>query len=102
MLIAGGSDKGDTFTSLAPLFAQSVKYAVFIGVTREKVALAAVAAKVPYVFAETMDEAVRIAVKEAKKGDSVLLSPGCASFGLFKDYLDRANQFREAVKKYAK
>jgi len=101
-LIAGGSDKGDSFTSLAPLFAQSVKYAVFIGATREKVALAAAEAKVPYTFAETMDEAVRLAVAQAKKGDSVLLSPGCASFGLFKDYLDRAHQFRDGVKKYAK
>lgn len=44
-----------------------------------------------------MDEAVTAASEGAKKGDTVLLSPGCASFGLFKDYLDRANKFKEAV-----
>ncbi len=46
-----------------------------------------------------MDEAVQYAHQHARKGDSVLLSPGCASFGMFRDYLDRAEQFREAIKK---
>jgi UDP-N-acetylmuramoylalanine--D-glutamate ligase len=46
-----------------------------------------------------MNEAVRLSRAVAQSGDSVLLSPGCASFGMFKDYLDRANKFREAVEK---
>ena len=49
-----------------------------------------------------MDAAVQSAIHQATKGDTVLLSPGCASFGMFKDYLDRAHQFRDAVKKYTK
>lgn len=44
-----------------------------------------------------MDEAVRLSTEAANKGDTVLLSPGCASFGMFQDYLDRANKFRKAV-----
>lgn len=44
-----------------------------------------------------MTDAVKAASEGAKKGETVLLSPGCASFGLFRDYLDRANKFREAV-----
>lgn len=44
-----------------------------------------------------MDEAVRDAFTKASPGDTILLSPGCASFGMFRDYLDRAEKFREAV-----
>ncbi len=67
VLIAGGSDKGDVFDQLAPLFKQSVKYAILIGATREKVALAAKKAEVLYEFAESMDEAVRKAISQAAK-----------------------------------
>lgn len=44
-----------------------------------------------------MDDAVRNAFVKASPGDTILLSPGCASFGMFRDYLDRAEKFREAV-----
>jgi UDP-N-acetylmuramoylalanine--D-glutamate ligase len=46
-----------------------------------------------------MDEAVRLSAQVAERGDHILLSPGCASFGMFRDYLDRANKFREAIEK---
>jgi UDP-N-acetylmuramoylalanine--D-glutamate ligase len=46
-----------------------------------------------------MDEAVRLSAEIAKSWDTILLSPGCASFGMFRDYLDRAEKFREAVAK---
>jgi UDP-N-acetylmuramoylalanine--D-glutamate ligase len=47
----------------------------------------------------SMDKAVKLAYKSAEPGDAVLLSPGCASFGLFKNEFDRGDQFNEAVKK---
>ena len=48
-----------------------------------------------------MQEAVTLASRVAKDGDTVLLSPGCASFGMFRNYLDRAEQFRGAFEKIA-
>jgi UDP-N-acetylmuramoylalanine--D-glutamate ligase len=51
-------------------------------------------------FIETfaMSEAVKVAYKIAERGDAVLLSPACASFDLFENYIDRGNQFKEAIK----
>lgn len=74
-----------------------MKYAVLIGPTRDVLAQKCIFAKVPYVFAESMTEAVSKANQKCEKGDVLLLSPGCASFGMFQDYLDRAHQFRDAV-----
>ena len=65
--------------------------------TREILAEKCQLAGVPFVFAEDMETAVQKASAQAKPGDVVLLSPGCASFGMFRDYLDRAKQFRQAV-----
>ncbi len=48
-----------------------------------------------------MQEAVSLAAASAQNGDTVLLSPGCASFGMFRNYLDRAKQFRAAFEKIA-
>lgn len=74
-----------------------MKFVIAIGATREAFATLAESAGVSYVFAESMQEAVAIAHTKATSGDTVLLSPGCASFGMFKDYLDRANQFKQAI-----
>ncbi|MFZ4461113.1 MAG: hypothetical protein ACOYN2_00790 [Patescibacteria group bacterium] len=74
-----------------------MKFVIAIGATREAFATLAENAGVPHVFAESMQEAVAIAHAKATLGDTVLLSPGCASFGMFKDYLDRANQFKQAI-----
>ncbi|MDD5376943.1 MAG: UDP-N-acetylmuramoyl-L-alanine--D-glutamate ligase [Candidatus Gracilibacteria bacterium] len=98
-LIAGGSDKGDTFEHLGPILSQKVKHAELIGQTREILGKICEQEGVPYHYSESMDEAVLLSAKAAKPGDTVLLSPGCASFGMFRDYLDRANKFREAVGK---
>lgn len=97
VLIAGGSDKWDPFDGLEQKLSETVKFAVLIGATREQLAQKCTFARVPYIFAETMSEAVEKAHEKSEKGDTVLLSPGCASFWLFTDYLDRAYQFRDAV-----
>lgn len=98
-LIAGGSDKGDPFEGLeTPLF-EKVAFAALIGATAAQLAGICEKAGVPHRVCENMEEAVSAASEGASSGQTVLLSPGCASFGLFKDYLDRANKFRDAVAK---
>lgn len=97
-LIAGGSDKGDPFEGLSEPLSSKVVFAALIGATANQLAGICKNAGVPYRICADMAEAVATASEGAKKGETVLLSPGCASFGLFKDYLDRANKFREAVR----
>ncbi|MDP2103772.1 MAG: UDP-N-acetylmuramoyl-L-alanine--D-glutamate ligase, partial [Candidatus Gracilibacteria bacterium] len=94
ILIAGGSDKGDTFEGVAEAMRGVVKHAELIGATREKLGEVCKKAGVDFYYAESMDEAVRDAFVKASPGDTILLSPGCASFGMFRDYLDRAEKFR--------
>ena len=96
-LIAGGSDKGDPFEGLEIPLSEKVAFAALIGATADQLADICQKAGVPHRVCKDMDEAVDVASEGASKGQTVLLSPGCASFGLFKDYLDRANKFREAV-----
>lgn len=76
-----------------------MKHAELIGATREILGKICEQQGVPYHYSESMKEAVCLSVKTAKSGDIILLSPGCASFGMFRDYLDRAEKFREAVEK---
>ncbi len=97
-LIAGGSDKGDPFEGLAKPLGEKTAFAALIGATADRLARICEEAGVPYRICASMDEAVRAAAEGAKPGDIVLLSPGCASFGMFRDYLDRAEKFREAVR----
>jgi UDP-N-acetylmuramoylalanine--D-glutamate ligase len=96
ILIAGWSDKGDAFDWLEEALVW-LKYMVLIGATREILAQKSELAWVNSIFADDMDEAVRRAYQQAKWWDTILLSPGCASFWLFRDYLDRAHKFREAI-----
>lgn len=98
-LIAGGSDKGDPFEGLAGPLSDKTAFAALIGATAPKLAEICESAGVPYRICADMDEAVAAASEGAAMGQTVLLSPGCASFGLFKDYLDRANKFRGAVER---
>lgn len=96
--IVGGVDKGNDYSSLMPLVREKVKAIICLGVDNEK--LRDVFSNVTDLFIETyaMSEAVKVAYKIAERGDNVLLSPACASFDLFKNYEDRGNQFKEAVK----
>ncbi|HLT08926.1 MAG TPA: UDP-N-acetylmuramoyl-L-alanine--D-glutamate ligase [Cyclobacteriaceae bacterium] len=97
--IAGGVDKGNDYTQLYPFVRDHVKLLICLGKDNEKLK-SAFAGIVPEI-AETqhMVEAVKLAQQKAELGDIVLLSPACASFDLFKNYEDRGEQFKQAVKK---
>ncbi len=96
--IAGGTDKGNDYTSLLPLVREKVKAIICLGVDNEK--LIQFFSPVVDIVEETqsIDEAVKMAYKIADKKETVLLSPACASFDLFKNYEDRGNQFKQAVR----
>jgi UDP-N-acetylmuramoylalanine--D-glutamate ligase len=96
--IAGGVDKGNNYSQLLPLVREKVKAIVCLGVDNKK--LIEVFGPVVDVIVETqsINEAVKIAHKIADKKETVLLSPACASFDLFKNYEDRGDQFKQAVR----
>ena len=98
ILIAGGSDKWDPFDALEVSLRDSVEYAVLIGATKEILADKCRLAGIGYTESSSMRDAVEQAYGHSHPWQTVLLSPGCASFGMFRDYLDRAEQFRDAVK----
>jgi UDP-N-acetylmuramoylalanine--D-glutamate ligase len=98
ILIAGGSDKWDPFDALEVSLRDSVEYVVLISATKEILAKKCQMAGVKYIESITMQDAVHQAYLRSHPWQTILLSPGCASFGMFRDYLDRAEQFREAVK----
>lgn len=96
VLIAGGDGKGADFAPLAAALAGRARGAVLIG--RDREALAAVLEGVcPTVFAADMDEAVRGAADLARPGDTVLLSPACASLDMYANYAARGEAFVQAV-----
>jgi UDP-N-acetylmuramoylalanine--D-glutamate ligase len=96
--IVGGVDKGNDYRSLLPLVREKVKAIVCLGMDNTKIMEAF--GNVVDLMVETyaMSEAVKVAYKIAKRGDTVLLSPACASFDLFENYEDRGEQFKAAVK----
>ncbi len=96
--IVGGVDKGNDYKELFPFINEKVKAIICLGVDNEK--LLKTFGKMVDVIVETqyMSEAVKIAYKIAESGDSVLLSPACASFDLFESYEDRGRQFKNAVR----
>lgn len=96
--IVGGIDKGNDYRELMPLVREKVKAIICLGMdnTKIKETFGNVVELIVETFA--MEEAVKVAYKIAEKGDAVLLSPACASFDLFKNYEDRGNQFKEAIK----
>ena len=96
--IVGGVDKGNDYSMLFDLVKEKVKAIVCLGKDNHKI-IAAFDGMVPdIVEARSMEEAVRSAYFLAQKGDAVLLSPACASFDLFKNYEDRGQQFKAAVR----
>ncbi len=99
-LIGGGYDKGADFTEWIESFDGKVKKLVLIGQTREKIAECCEKCGFKdYVLADTFEEALDICVKNVEKGDAVLLSPACASWGMFGNYEQRGDIFKELVKK---
>ncbi len=96
--IVGGEDKGNDYTSLLPFVNEKVKAIICLGLDNTKIINAF--GNIVDVMVEThvMNDAVKIAYQLAKKGETVLLSPACASFDLFDNYEDRGRQFKEAVR----
>jgi UDP-N-acetylmuramoylalanine--D-glutamate ligase len=96
--LVGGVDKGNDYQSLLPLVREKVKAIICIGLDNSKIK--ETFGNVVDLLVETyaMSEAVKVAYKIAERGDTVLLSPACASFDLFKNYEDRGDQFKEAIK----
>jgi len=96
--IVGGVDKGNDYSELLPLVREKVKAIICLGVDNKKIIEIFSSIIDLIVETESMVEAVNISRKIAEKKDTVLLSPACASFDLFKDYEDRGNQFKNAVR----
>ena len=97
VMIAGGEGKGQDFTPLAAAFRGKVRHAVLIGKDAPAVA-AALTGVCTTEWAASMPEAVGAAARSAQAGDSVLLSPACASFDMFRDYGHRGDVFAAAVR----
>ena len=96
--IVGGVDKGNDYTPLLPLVNEKVKAIICLGVDNEKIIRQFSNVVDMMVETDSMHEAVQVAYRLAERGDTVLLSPACASFDLFKNYEDRGRQFKEAVR----
>lgn len=101
-LIGGGYDKDSEYEEWIEAFDGKVKQLVLLGATKEKIAAAA--RRVGFeqiVMTESLEEAVKVCVDAAQSGDAVLLSPACASWGMFKNYEERGDKFKELVKRYS-
>ncbi len=99
LLIAGGYDKQSEYDEWIEAFEGKVKYLVLIGQTRDKIAECAKAhGFFDIMYAEDMSEAVHVCASYANMGDNVLLSPACASWGMFKNYEERGRIFKECVR----
>ena len=98
VLIGGGYDKESSYEEWIRAFDGKVKKLVLLGATREKIA--ETAEKLGFhdiVMADTFEEAIEKCVEYAQPGDAVLLSPACASWGMFKNYEERGDKFKELV-----
>ena len=96
--IVGGVDKGNDYSELFPVVKKKVKAIVCLGKDNKKIIEAFKDKVATIVETTSMEEAVRSSYYLAKKGETVLLSPACASFDLFKNYEDRGRQFKQAVR----
>lgn len=96
--IAGGVDKGNDYSELMPLVREKVKAIICLGVDNQK--LIETFGNVVEIMVETqsMEDAVKISSRIAERGETVLLSPACASFDLFESYEDRGEKFKQAVR----
>ncbi|MEJ0101807.1 MAG: UDP-N-acetylmuramoyl-L-alanine--D-glutamate ligase [Bacteroidota bacterium] len=98
ILILGGIDKGNDYTLITDMVKEKVKAIICLGVDNKKIHAAFSDNVGIIVDTASAAEAVQTAYRFATKGDVVLLSPACASFDLFKNYEDRGNQFKQAVR----
>ncbi len=95
--IVGGVDKGNDYNELMALVREKVKAIICLGVDNRKIIDAFGNVVDIMVEVNTMNDAVKMAQRISEKGDTVLLSPACASFDLFENYEDRGRQFKDAV-----
>ena len=98
VLIAGGQGKGQDFTPLAAAFRGKVRHVVLLG-QDAKLLAAALEGVASIEFAKDMDDAVQRAARAARSGETVLLSPACASFDMFRDYAHRGYMFAASVRR---
>ena len=96
--ILGGVDKGNVYDELLPLVNEKVKAIICLGVDNTKIINSFGNCVETMIETQSMSEAVKMAYRFSEKGDTVLLSPACASFDLFENYEDRGRQFKEAVR----
>ena len=100
VLILGGRDKGNDYAQIVPFVKQKCRALVFMGVDNSKLHAAFDALGLPIADTHSMKECMEAAVKLAQPGDTVLLSPCCASFDLFKNMEDRGEQFKQWVRQW--
>ena len=98
VLILGGTDKGNDYSEIDALIKQKCHTLIFMGKDNNKLIQHFEHSDVKYISTHTLDDAVQAAYQSANEGDTVLLSPCCASFDLFKNYEDRGEQFINAVR----
>ncbi len=98
ILILGGKDKGNDYSEIADLVKEKCTGLIYMGLHNEKLHDFFDKFGLPVADVQSMKDAVNAAYKMAKKGETVLLSPCCASFDLFKSYEDRGEQFKECVR----
>ncbi|MEI8365935.1 MAG: UDP-N-acetylmuramoyl-L-alanine--D-glutamate ligase [Parachlamydiaceae bacterium] len=96
ILIAGGVDKGFPYTSWVQAFNGKVKSVCALGQSKERI-LCDLGQHLPVELFTTLQEAVAYAAGMAKRGDTILLSPGCSSYDMFKDYAHRGSEFQRLV-----
>ncbi|RJQ57042.1 MAG: UDP-N-acetylmuramoyl-L-alanine--D-glutamate ligase [Nitrospiraceae bacterium] len=97
ILIMGGLDKGSDFSLLKDLVRQRVKALILIGKAKDRIA-EALGGITETLIADDLQAAVDLSLSKASAGDTVLLSPGCASFDMFQDFEDRGRKFKETVR----
>jgi len=97
VVILGGDGKGQDFSPLEPAVTRHARAVVLIGRDAEKIAAVLQSCDVPIFSAEDMNEAVRLGAAHAQPGDAVLMSPACASFDMYRNYVHRAEAFINAV-----
>ena len=98
VVILGGDGKGQDFSPLAAAVSNHARAVVLIGRDAAKIASALETCDVPKLYASDMKEAVKLSADQAQPGDAVLMSPACASFDMYRNYVHRAEAFISAVR----
>ena len=98
VLILGGKDKGNDYSQIIPFVKEKCRALVYMGVDNSKLHANFDVLGLPIADTHSMQECMEQAVKLAHEGDTILLSPCCASFDLFKNMEDRGEQFKAWVK----